>query len=86
MRRDGFYRADQGKALPSRPCPGPHPGIKGQSVPLEFAELDKHNSMGSIRRVESVTHGDVVSYEATAKMKSGKNTEVSVNADGTPHK
>src|SRR5690348_7310023 len=22
MRRDGFYRADQGKALPSRPCPG----------------------------------------------------------------
>ncbi len=29
MRRDAFYRADQGKALRSRPCPGPHPGIKG---------------------------------------------------------
>ena len=29
MRRDGFLQADQVTALPSHPCPGPHPGING---------------------------------------------------------
>ena len=36
MRRDRFYRADQGKALPSRPCPGPHPGFKGPVRPTRI--------------------------------------------------
>jgi putative transposase len=27
MQPDGFYRAEQRKALPSRPCPAPHPGL-----------------------------------------------------------
>ena len=43
MRRDGFYSADQGKALHRRPSL--HPSrLKGPVGPLEFAELDKHNS------------------------------------------
>ena len=33
MRRDGFYEANQGKALKSRPRPGPPPGFKGPVSP-----------------------------------------------------
>ncbi len=45
MPREGFYRADQGKALSCRPCPGPHPGSqKVEMTHTQFAELDKHNS------------------------------------------
>ncbi len=44
MPREGFYRADQGKALSCRPCPGPHPGSqKVEMTHTQFAELDKHN-------------------------------------------
>jgi hypothetical protein len=37
------------------------------------------------KKVESVTEGKSVSYEATI-VKGGKSSEVGVNADGTPHK
>jgi glycosyltransferase involved in cell wall biosynthesis len=46
MQRDGFYRADQGKALSCRPCPETHPGSKGQVMThAQIAEVDKHNSV-----------------------------------------
>jgi uncharacterized membrane protein YkoI len=48
--------------------------------------IEKRAAIGSVRRLESVTHGDVVRYEATVTMSSGKNTEISVDADGTPRK
>jgi hypothetical protein len=41
---------------------------------------------GKIIKVETVTKGSEVSYEAAYTSKSGKNAEYGVNADGTPHK
>ncbi len=40
---------------------------------------------GIIKKVESVTRGSHVSYEAQFT-RNGKNMEVAVNADGSPHK
>ncbi len=40
----------------------------------------------TITKVETVTKGSEVSYEAAYTSKSGKKAEVGVNADGTPHK
>lgn len=48
--------------------------------------LEQRTRGGEITKVESVTAGNSVSYEATVTMKSGRKTEVAVNADGTPHK
>ena len=44
MRRDGFYSADQGKAFEAALALDPIPASKVQSAPLQFAELDKHNT------------------------------------------
>lgn len=41
---------------------------------------------GKINKIETVTKGSAVSYEASYTSKSGKKAEYSVNADGTPHK
>ena len=41
---------------------------------------------GKIIKVETVTKGSEVSYEAAYTSKSGKKAEYGVNADGTPHK
>src|ERR1700730_15664646 len=41
---------------------------------------------GKISKVETVTKGSEVSYEAAYTTKSGKKAEYGVNADGTPHK
>jgi uncharacterized membrane protein YkoI len=41
---------------------------------------------GKITKVETVTKGSEVSYEAAYTSKSGKKAEYAVNADGTPHK
>jgi len=41
---------------------------------------------GKITKVETVTKGSEVSYEAAYTSKSGKKAEYGVNADGTPHK
>jgi uncharacterized membrane protein YkoI len=41
---------------------------------------------GKIAKVETVTKGSEVSYEAAYTSKGGKKAEYGVNADGTPHK
>jgi uncharacterized membrane protein YkoI len=50
------------------------------------AALQKRAGTGTITKVEKLTAGSSVSYEAAIKTKAGKNTEAAVNADGTPHK
>ncbi len=56
------------------------------SIPPAAQEsLRKRASGGTIKKVESATQGSTVTYEATIRMKNGKQTEVAVNADGTPH-
>lgn len=50
------------------------------------ASLRKRAGTGTISKVEKVTAGSSVSYEAAIKTKAGKSTEAAVNADGTPHK
>ncbi len=50
------------------------------------AALQKRAGAGTIAKVEKVTAGSSVSYEAAIKTKSGKSTEAAVNADGMPHK
>jgi Na+-transporting NADH:ubiquinone oxidoreductase subunit NqrC len=49
------------------------------------AAIEKKAGTGKITKVETVTQGSVVSYEAVVNKK-GKNTEVAVNADGSAHK
>src|SRR5438094_7113647 len=53
MRREGFYRADQGKALPSRPCPGPcgHE-FSASSVSRIVKTLDEELEKFAQRRLE----------------------------------
>ena len=50
------------------------------------AAIQKRLAGGTIRKVEKITKGSSVSYEAAIKTKSGKNAEIGVNADGSPHK
>ncbi len=50
------------------------------------AAIEKGAAGGTIKKVESVTHGTAVSYEAAIKTKAGKNIEVAVSADGSVHK
>ena len=49
------------------------------------AAIEKKAAGGKITRVETLTQGSTVSYEAVVN-KNGKNTEIGVNADGSPHK
>lgn len=48
--------------------------------------IQKKLAGGTVKKVESVTQGSATSYEADVTSKSGKNREVAVNADGSPHK
>lgn len=48
--------------------------------------IEKKAAGGTIRKVEKLTAGSTVSYEAALTSKSGKKSEFGVNADGTPHK
>jgi hypothetical protein len=48
--------------------------------------LQKRAATGTIAKVEKITEGSAVSYEAEIKTKAGKNIEAGVNADGSPHK
>ncbi len=48
--------------------------------------IQKKVAGGVIKKVESVTQRSTTSYEAAVRTKSGKNQEVAVNADGSPHK
>ncbi len=57
------------------------------SVPAAAkAAIEKKAAGGTIKKVETVTKGSAVSYEAAIKTKAGKNIEVGVNADGSVHK
>jgi uncharacterized membrane protein YkoI len=49
------------------------------------AAIQKKIGTGKLKKVESVTEGKSVSYEATI-VKGGRSLEIGVNADGTPHK
>jgi uncharacterized membrane protein YkoI len=49
------------------------------------AAIEQKAAGGTIKKVESVTHGGAVSYEAAVKTKAGKNIEIGVNADGSTH-
>ena len=48
--------------------------------------IEQKAAGGTIKKVESVTHGAAISYEAAIKTKAGKNIEIGVNADGSRHK
>ena len=48
--------------------------------------IQQKAAAGKITKVETVTKGSEVSYEAAYTSKSGKKAEYGVNADGTPHK
>lgn len=50
------------------------------------ASLLKRVGSGTIQKVESVTAGKSVSYEATVTTNSGQHTEIAVNADGMRHR
>jgi uncharacterized membrane protein YkoI len=54
--------------------------------PSARAAIEKKAAGGTITKVESVTRGSTVSYEAEIKTKTGKKTEVAVNADGSVRK
>ena len=53
--------------------------------PAVQSALRTRTAGGTIRKIESVSSGGSVSYEASVVTKSGKHTEIAMNADGTPH-
>lgn len=61
--------------------------VELDSVPAAArAAIEKKAAGGKITKVEKLTAGSAVSYEAAVTTKAGKKIEVGVNADGTPHK
>jgi uncharacterized membrane protein YkoI len=48
--------------------------------------LRKRAGGGNIRKVEKVTAGKTVTYEAVIRTAAGRNVEIAVNADGSRHK
>jgi hypothetical protein len=57
------------------------------SVPAPAkAALQKRSREGTISKIEKVTAGKAISYEATIKTKAGKTVEFAVTADGKPKK
>jgi uncharacterized membrane protein YkoI len=50
------------------------------------AAIEKRAASGKVDKVESVTKGQSVSYEAEITSKTGKRSEVAVKADGSPVK
>ncbi len=50
------------------------------------AAIQKRAAGGSVEKVEKLTEGSKVSYEAALKSKTGKKLEAAVNADGSAHK
>jgi len=54
--------------------------------PAAKLAIQKRLAGGTVQKVEKLTKGSSVSYEAAIKTKSGKNLEVGVNADGSAHK
>jgi uncharacterized membrane protein YkoI len=61
--------------------------VELDSIPAAAkAAIQKKATGGKITKVEKLTAGSTVSYEATITTKSGRKTEYGVNADGTPHR
>lgn len=57
------------------------------SIPAPAKAAIQKRAVGeTIEKVEKLTEGSKVSYEAALKTKSGKKTETNVNADGSVHK
>lgn len=57
-----------------------------KSIPAAAREaILKKAAGGTVKRVETLTRGSSVSYEAGVQ-KNGKNSEINVNADGSVHK
>ena len=54
--------------------------------PPAKAAIEKKAAGGKVTKVETVTKGDAVSYEAAITGKSGKKSSVAVKADGSPTK
>ena len=54
--------------------------------PAAKKAIQQKVAAGKITKVETVTKGSEVSYEAAYTSRSGKKAEYGVNADGTPHK
>ena len=50
------------------------------------AAIEKRAAGGKINKVESVTRGQSVSYEAGITTKNGKRSEIAVKSDGSPVK
>ena len=58
-----------------------------ESIPAAAkTALQKRAGSGTIAKVEKVTAGAAISYEATIRSKAGKSSEYAVNADGSLHK
>jgi uncharacterized membrane protein YkoI len=51
--------------------------------PAAKAALQERAAGGTIRKVEVLTQGSLVNYEATIHTKAGRNIEIAVKADGT---
>ena len=58
----------------------------GELPAQAWTALQEQAADGTIIKVESVTRGMQVAYEATIRTKRGKRTEIAVNSDGTSHK
>jgi hypothetical protein len=57
------------------------------AIPAAAREaLRKRAAGGTLMKVETLTQGSKVSYEAAIKTKAGKSIEAGINADGTPHR
>jgi hypothetical protein len=54
--------------------------------PAAKAAIEKRAAGGKVNKVESVTRGQIVSYEAEITSKTGKRSEVAVKPDGSPAK
>ena len=54
--------------------------------PAAQAAIQKKVASGKLTKVETVTKGSDVSYEAAYTTKTGKRAEYSVDASGSPHK
>jgi len=54
--------------------------------PAAKAAIEKRAANGEVNKVESVTRGQSVSYEAEITSKTGKRSEVAVKADGSSTK
>jgi uncharacterized membrane protein YkoI len=60
--------------------------VASTSLPAEaWAAIQKRAAGSTIKKIESVTEGNSVSYEVGLTTRSGRNREIAVNTDGTPH-